>query len=112
MPLKKMVLEICFFDFHHFKSFVEVYSHKIQKNMECSLQEVIIMNDTSNTMTITCESLPILLSVKNAEAIDISRSAFYRLIHRGGVPTVSIEGRIFIPRDRFIEWIENKTEIN
>lgn len=65
-----------------------------------------------NHTTITYESLPLLLSAKDVNKIGISRSAFYRLIHRDDVPTLSIEGRIFIPRDRFIAWIENNTEIN
>ncbi len=69
---------------------------------------------TTNSLNITVTPLPLpaLLSVKDIAAIGISRSAFYRLVHREGVPTISIEGRIYIPRDRFIEWIENNTEIN
>ena len=59
----------------------------------------------SNTRIIK-ETLPLLLSAKEAPQVGISRSAYYRLTHREGVPIVIIGERRYIHRDLFFEWLE------
>lgn len=47
------------------------------------------------------KTLPVLLSAKDAEKIGLTRSAFYRLLHREDIPAVIIGGRKYLYRDRF-----------
>ncbi len=65
---------------------------------------------TQNQKKQNCSSLPVLLSVKDADKLGLTRSSFYRLIHRAGIPTVTIGGRLYIHRDRFFEWLDVQTE--
>ena len=59
-------------------------------------------------------SLPVLLSAKDAEKIGLTRSAFYRLLHREDIPAVIIGGRKYLYRDRFFEWLDKRAggEVN
>ena len=60
----------------------------------------------SNTESITKETLPFLLSSKEAKKIGISRSMFYKLVNQDGNFTVKIGERLFIHRDKFFEWLD------
>ena len=64
---------------------------------------------TENRTSQVFPSLPVLLSVHDAEKIGLSPSAFYRMLHREDIPTVVIGGRKFLYRDKFIAWIESQT---
>ena len=50
------------------------------------------MNQTTCTY-VEEKPLPVLLSAKDAEKLGLTRSAFYRLLHREDVPSVIIGGR-------------------
>ena len=63
---------------------------------------------TRDLNTQSTHDLPVLLSARDAEKLGLTRSAFYRFIHRADVPTVTIGGRKYIYRDRFISWIESR----
>ena len=56
--------------------------------------------------SITKETLPILLTSKEAKKIGISRSMFYKLANQDGNFTVKIGERLFIHRDKFFEWLD------
>ena len=42
-------------------------------------------------------------------ALGISRSSAYELMRKDGFPALWIEGRVVVPRDKFIEWVEQNT---
>lgn len=63
---------------------------------------------TQNHSTQSFSPLPVLLSVHDAEKIGLTRSSFYRLMHRDDIPTVTIGGRMYIYRDKFIEWLNER----
>lgn len=65
------------------------------------------MNQTTHTC-IEKKPLPVLLSAKDAEKIGLTRSAFYRLLHREDIPAVIIGGRKYLYRDRFLEWLDKR----
>ena len=53
--------------------------------------------------------LPITLSVEDvASYLGISRVGAYTLCHLKGFPSMRIGKRILIPRDRFLEWIDQR----
>ena len=56
--------------------------------------------------------LPLMLSVPEVgEVLGISRAGAYELVRSKGFPKVKIGNRIVVPKDRFIQWIEDQTEV-
>ena len=56
--------------------------------------------------------LPLMLSVLEVgEVLGISRAGAYELVRSKGFPKVKIGNRIVVPKDRFIQWIEERTEV-
>lgn len=58
------------------------------------------------------EDLPLMLSVPEVgEVLGISRAGAYELVRSAGFPHIKIGNRIVIPRDKFIAWIDENTEV-
>ena len=56
------------------------------------------------------EDLPLILNADDLEhALGISRSSVYEIMKKEGFPALWIEGRVVVPRDKFIEWVEQNT---
>ena len=56
------------------------------------------------------EDLPLMLNAETVgNALGISRSSAYELMRKDGFPALWIEGRVVVPRDKFIEWVELNT---
>ena len=56
--------------------------------------------------------LPLMLSVPEVgEVLGISRAGAYELVRSKGFPKVKIGNRIVVPKDKFIQWIEDQTEV-
>ena len=54
-------------------------------------------------------SYPILLSANSImELTGIKRSMVYNLLNRSDLPVVRINGRKYMNRDRFIEWLDQQ----
>ena len=58
----------------------------------------------------TFDELPMFLSVAMlSNVLGISSSLGYELMHEEGFPSIKIGGRIVIPRDKLISWLEERT---
>ena len=56
--------------------------------------------------------LPLMLSVPEVgEVLGISRAGAYELVRSKGFPKVKIGNRIVVPKEKFIQWIEDQTEV-
>ncbi|MBR5222032.1 MAG: helix-turn-helix domain-containing protein [Clostridia bacterium] len=56
------------------------------------------------------DDLPLMLDAKVlSNVLGISRSSAYELLKKEGFPALRIEGRVVVPRDKFIEWVEQNT---
>ena len=56
--------------------------------------------------------LPLMLSVQEVgEVLGISRAGAYELVRSKGFPKVKIGNRIVVPKDKFIQWIAEQTEV-
>ena len=56
------------------------------------------------------DELPLMLSVPEIAAVlGISRAGAYELVRSKGFPTLKIGSRIVVPKEKFIEWIDNQT---
>ena len=57
--------------------------------------------------------LPLTLTAQEVgEALGISRAAAYELVRSKGFTHMKIGTRILVPKDKFIQWIEEQTEMN
>ena len=58
------------------------------------------------------DDLPLMLSVPEvAEVLGISRAGSYELVSSAGFPHMKIGNRILVPKDKFLRWIDNQTEV-
>lgn len=56
------------------------------------------------------DDLPLMLSVPQlGNVLGISRAGAYALVKQKGFPSLNVGGRILIPKDKFIAWIEENT---
>ena len=57
------------------------------------------------------EELPMFLTVMDvANLLGISRASAYELVREDNFPKLKIvQGRTIIPRDRLLEWLDEKT---
>ena len=56
---------------------------------------------------------PLTLTAQEVgEALGISRAAAYELVRSKGFSHMRIGTRILVPRDKFIQWIDEQTEKN
>ncbi len=54
------------------------------------------------------DQLPLSLNADDiAEVLNIPRGNAYTLLHREDFPTIRIGKRMVVPRDRFLEWMQN-----
>lgn len=57
------------------------------------------------------EDLPLTLTVPEVgEVLGISRAAAYDLVRTKGFPHFKIGNRILVPKERFIQWINQQTD--
>ena len=58
------------------------------------------------------QDLPLTLTAPEVgEVLGISRASAYELVRSEGFPRMKVGKRILIPRDKFIQWIDENTEV-
>ena len=58
----------------------------------------------------SAEELPMILNVQEvSDFIGLGMSQTYDLIRRIDFPAFKIGNRIFVPRDKFLDWIDNQS---
>ena len=56
--------------------------------------------------------LPLMLSVPEVgKVLGISRAGAYELVSSAGFPHMKIGNRILVPKDKFLKWIDEQTEV-
>ena len=56
------------------------------------------------------EDLPLMLNVQMiADVLGISRSKAYELVSSDGFPSLKLGNRIIVPREQFVEWVQEQT---
>ena len=58
------------------------------------------------------DDLPVCLNVADiAQVFRVSRSVAYRIVKQKGFPSIRVgEKRIVIPKDKFIEWMDEQSD--
>ena len=51
------------------------------------------------------DQIPYMLTAKDIQAMGFSRPMVYQLLNREDMPTVRIGKRVFVQKDRFLEWL-------
>ena len=54
------------------------------------------------------ESLPMMLSANEIQAMGFTRTMAYSILNRDDVPVVKIGNRKFIQKDKFFEWLDKR----
>ena len=58
------------------------------------------------------QDLPLTLTAPEVgEVLGISRATAYELVRSKGFPHMKVGTRILVPRDKFIQWIDEQTEV-
>ena len=56
---------------------------------------------------VSMNELPLMLNAEDIQAVmNISRAGAYQLMHREDFPTIRFGKRMVVPRDKFLEWLE------
>ena len=56
------------------------------------------------------DELPLFLNAETvARVLGISPSSGYELMHQRDFPTLKIGNRIVVPKERFVQWVEQNT---
>ena len=56
------------------------------------------------------DQLPCMLNAdKIAKYLEISRAGAYELMHSEGFPLIRIVKRMIVPRDKFLQWVDDQT---
>ena len=59
------------------------------------------------------DALPLTLTAPaEGEVLGISRAAAYEMGRSKGFPNIRIGTRILVPKDKFIQWIDQQTEVD
>ena len=78
----------------------------IEKGELPKSEEVIVMTREYYSN----DQLPCMLNAdKIAKYLEISRAGAYELMHSEGFPLIRIGKRMIVPRDKFLEWVDNQT---
>ena len=57
------------------------------------------------------DDLPLFLNAEIvAKVLGISISSSYELKHEASVPTLRVGSRMVVPKEKFIEWVEQHTK--
>ncbi len=57
------------------------------------------------------DELPLFLNAETvAKVLGISPSSSYELMHQQYFPALKIGNRIVVPKERFIQWVEQNTD--
>ncbi len=58
------------------------------------------------------DDLPLTLTVPEVgEVLGISRAGAYELVRSKGFPRMKVGTRILVPKDKFLAWIDEQTEV-
>ena len=81
----------------------------VKKNPPAALREVE-RKEMDEVRFKSFDDLPLTLTVMEvAEALRISRAGAYDLVRTEGFPALKIGSRIVIPKEKFIQWMDENT---
>ena len=56
------------------------------------------------------DELPLFLNSKTvAQVLGVSPSSAYELMHEPGFPVLRVGSRMVVPKEKFIQWVEEHT---
>ena len=57
------------------------------------------------------DDLPLFLNAELvAQVLGVSPASSYELMHEDGFPTLRIGSRMVVPKEKFIQWVEEHTK--
>ena len=57
------------------------------------------------------DDLPLFLNASMvSQVLGVSPSSGYELMHTSGFPVLHVSNRMMVPKEKFIQWVEQNTE--
>ena len=57
------------------------------------------------------DELPLFLNAETvAQVLGVAPSSAYELMHEAGFPTLRVGSRMVVPKEKFIQWVEEHTK--
>jgi len=56
-------------------------------------------------------NLPLMMCAKDLQSCGLPRSTAYALLNREDFPTVRIGKSLYVPRDKFLAWLETQSGV-
>ena len=84
--------------------FAQIFVNTLQNNSNTHAQTNIAASNDSSSLS--CDSLPTLLSVKDIDRLGITKNNYYTIVKEHPELVVEIKERKFLHRDRFLQWID------
>ena len=57
------------------------------------------------------DDLPLFLNADMvAKVLGVSPASSYELMHEAGFPTLRVGSRLLVPKEKFIQWVEENTK--
>ena len=57
------------------------------------------------------DDLPLFLNAELvAQVLGVSPASTYELLHKDGFPTLRVGNRMVVPKEKFIQWVEEHTK--
>lgn len=54
----------------------------------------------------SAEQIPFMMTAKDIQALGFSRQLAYQMLNRADMPTTRIGKRVFVQKNRFLEWLD------
>lgn len=57
------------------------------------------------------DELPLFLNAGQvAQVLGVAPSSAYELMHEAGFPTLRVGSRMVVPKEKFVQWVEERTK--
>ncbi len=57
------------------------------------------------------DELPLFLNAETVAAVlGVAPSSAYELMHKAGFPTLRVGSRMVVPKEKFVQWVEERTK--
>ena len=58
------------------------------------------------------DEMPLFLNAEMvAKALGVATSTAYELMHEKDFPALKIGSRLLVPKEKFLQWVDNKTNL-
>lgn len=96
---------------HYEKDIWSIYFYSVYIISPRKSSSVWRRNKMKTSIYKTYEELPLFLNAElMAKVLGIAPSSSYELMHEVDFPVLKVGSRMVVPKEKFIQWVENHTQ--